>query len=698
MIRLTRPKSSLAIRKKLREETRILSNQVQSRYKRIDFRPRIWNEIAPLFLEAQGFKCAYCESRIDSLEGVSIDHHRPKLGAINKDGSVDPDHYWWLAYEWSNFLVTCKTCGANKGSHFPVKTRRLSKNVSSDREAPLILNPYDDEPDRHLSFQNNGTVKATSVEGAETIKLLGLNRPTLIDLRRDRVKVVWDILLSLQKMVPDAHQTAAHYDFLEKVLSPVSDFSAAVRHSMARWGKKNPREYQVLAERLFPYSTPVAPNDGKADVTTSDSARTVLVTSIKITNFRAIDNVELTLKPPEGGSASWLTLLGENGAGKSSVLQAMALALLGKAGVNQLYNEIPGFSTDSLIKEGTDSATVKLELSSDPNKITLTLNKGKRPTFWRGKEGVPSMVLAYGAIRLMPRASDPQPVSSKNRPDHRIANLFDPYKSLVNAEEWLCSLGDEEFKQASWTLRDLLQINHIESPFVRENGQVSLKHRDKPVTLDSLSAGYKSIVALGADIMQASPQGILDKIQVTGIVMIDEIDIHLHPRWKMKVVSLLRSSFPSLQFLVTTHEPLALRGCKANEVVLMDDTSGHISLITDLPDPEGLRIDQLLTSRFFGLHSTIDPDVETRFNRYYELLGEDPPSSDHNVELDGLKKWVRSFGVLGYTRRDQLAYECIDDYLAREKKGLGGPAYLQETITDVAEMFERVERWQEGRS
>jgi len=136
----------------------------------------------------------------------------------------------------------------------------------------------------------------------------------------------------------------------------------------------------------------------------------------------------------------------------------------------------------------------------------------------------------------------------------------------------------------------------------------------------------------------------------------------------MEIVPAFRRCFPNIQFLVTTHEPLCLRGIQDNEIALMYREDGEIVVDEDLPSPVGLRADQLLTSPLFGLHSTIDPDLDNKFVEYYSLLakpdGELSPAQQSR--LQELKNELSRIGILGHTRRDQLVYEAIDEYLAKE--------------------------------
>jgi hypothetical protein len=154
----------------------------------------------------------------------------------------------------------------------------------------------------------------------------------------------------------------------------------------------------------------------------------------------------------------------------------------------------------------------------------------------------------------------------------------------------------------------------------------------------------------------------------SGIVLLDEIDAHLHPRWKMRIVESLRATFSSMQFIVTTHEPLCLRGVHEKEVVLLRREGDEVSYIDNLPSPSDLRVDQLLTSDLFGLHTALDPKIDADFDVYYRLLAKgERLTTREQAKLTSLRKKlppIRIVQMLGDTKREQLVYEAVDQFLA----------------------------------
>jgi hypothetical protein len=204
---------------------------------------------------------------------------------------------------------------------------------------------------------------------------------------------------------------------------------------------------------------------------------------------------------------------------------------------------------------------------------------------------------------------------------------------------------------------------------IRENGSVFAEFYGHRVSLEDLSDGYQSMLALVTDVMRVMLMSGWETMeQAEGVVLLDEIGSHLHPRWRMRVVDGLRATFPRVQFLASTHDPLCLRGLADGEVAVMSrDAQGRIRVVTDLPPIRGLRADQLLTSEYFGLSSTVDPELEDLFNEYYMLLARARPSDTQRRRIEEIKGQLEPFRVLGDNRRERLMLETIDEFLATER-------------------------------
>jgi hypothetical protein len=139
-----------------------------------------------------------------------------------------------------------------------------------------------------------------------------------------------------------------------------------------------------------------------------------------------------------------------------------------------------------------------------------------------------------------------------------------------------------------------------------------------------------------------------------------------------------------------------LRGLFNRELVVLQRTPHNkiIAIDRDLPAIEGMRVDQLLTSEYFGLNSTIDPELDEQFNEYYQLLAIHKRSQDQENRLDELKAQLDQYRVFGNTRRQRLAMEAIDEFLAQEPEivSLDQRSDLKaETKRRVADMWAQVQ-------
>lgn len=170
------------------------------------FDERIWkkHEHKAAFIEAQHGKCAYCEQPSMNHPGA-VDHYAPKseVHELIADGAekghtanvegratrpICATGYWWLAYDWSNWLFACERCNTGwKRCLYPVRenARKLPPRQGV-RETPLLLNPFGRvDPARHLRFTALGQIVAHkgSDRGEATIRTCGLDRESLRRVR-----------------------------------------------------------------------------------------------------------------------------------------------------------------------------------------------------------------------------------------------------------------------------------------------------------------------------------------------------------------------------------------------------------------------------------------------------------------------------------------------------------------------------------
>lgn len=160
-------------------------------------------------------KCAYCESDGSASAPFQVEHFRPKAKIT---GDTNHKGYYWLAYEWSNLILSCSSCNNAKGNHFPVKGVRvfdpileditnlplnIYSRVDSDifkNEEAILLNPEIDDVESCFYFLPNGEIVGINEQGKGTIDKLNLNR---LPLKTWRKKIVDVYLNEMQEILDD---------------------------------------------------------------------------------------------------------------------------------------------------------------------------------------------------------------------------------------------------------------------------------------------------------------------------------------------------------------------------------------------------------------------------------------------------------------------------------------------------------------
>ncbi len=398
---------------------------------------------------------------------------------------------------------------------------------------------------------------------------------------------------------------------------------------------------------------------GEAEGASGYYLKSRTIERIVLHNFRAIG--DLTLEPPRR-EGSWTMLLGENGCGKSSVLQAVALALMGET-----YRSRLGLDASDFVRRGREEGFVKVKLSGLRTEIVLRM-RASSPRF-DGEEAAKVLLLAYGATRLLPR----EPAESRGTRYARVDNLFNPFVPLEDARRWLLNLEPETFQRLKPALKELLNLGeHDDLAQNPAAGRLDVTLFDTTVPLEQLSDGYQTVIALVAEIMSILLDRWSDMAAAEGIVLVDEIGAHLHPKWKMRIVDSLRTTFPAVQFLVTSHDPLCLRGLEDDEIVVVRrNVNSEVVRVEDLPPVKALRVDQLLTSEHFGLASVHDSESARQLDEYYALLAKKRLTGPDEQRLRDLRGRLGELSLMGQTRRERLMLTAIDRYLAKEAETVG---------------------------
>jgi hypothetical protein len=354
-------------------------------------------------------------------------------------------------------------------------------------------------------------------------------------------------------------------------------------------------------------------------------------------------------------------LLGDNGSGKTTVLRAIAAAAYGPAAKDLLRDS-------SLVRHGEDTARIfanlllhqqdgapgqrvesDIELHRRGERLDVRLGSLPFEPFWDPvyeSENDAFFVVGYGATRRVERLDTYDPgARSRARAarDLRVQSLFEEAFSLIPLASWLPGLKARKpgrFKEVEHLLNALLAPGHYRFSGEQDPNADYLFYRgDMPVPFQSLSDGYRAFVGWVADLLYhvcfGCPPG-RKLVESRGIVLVDEIDLHLHPKWQMRVIKTVAKALPNMQFVFTSHSPLVAGSVEwMNIITLKVGERTNRTVAKRLKQSiHGLDADQVLLSDFFGLKSTM---AETK-RRQLDEITERIRSGDKSAPLELIRE------------------------------------------------------------
>ncbi|MDX4066803.1 AAA family ATPase [Aliarcobacter skirrowii] len=316
---------------------------------------------------------------------------------------------------------------------------------------------------------------------------------------------------------------------------------------------------------------------------TSTSNQTEVISNIKsvsIKDFYSIKDINLENLEDK----KEIYILGENGDGKSLFLQALTIGLKGVE-EGDVFN---------LVKSQKEYE-LKIE---DSNSI-----------IYDSKENIYINLFAYGANR--------NNNCQMKEDESGYLTLFHPSWDLKNPIEWLKYLDHSEKSDkknivsveiAKKLLQELLNSD-VEIEITPEI--VTFKEKGSIVSFEQLSAGYKGVITIIADLLVRLSENqphVTNINEFKGIVLIDEVELHLHPKWKYNFVKRLRDIFPKIQFIMTTHSPTVLLGASKEAVfykIYKED--GEVKISNQMAN-EGYTNNSLISSPLFDLGTVTSRD------------------------------------------------------------------------------------------
>lgn len=677
-------------------------------------------------------KCAFCESEL-SVEFL-VHRFRPSSSASPvTDTRTAHLYYGWLAEAWQNLYPICLNCRPEDLHYFPVtsniRTELPDPNVLADfaerddgrwpnfplDENPVLVDPcYDRKLWRHFRVLPHGRIVGRDRRGRITIEHFNLNRGDLQDARRTTFEVgrheVVDFLrdpqrrdvkrlidsksfphfgswrIMLREILGTALGKAKPSDNLESALKQLGKTGDALNRFESGVVELEKIESQWYADDAI---------DPEEQILAGISPSTNigdLPTKVTIKNFKSIESLALQFPPrqkEEKDQTPSLLILGENAAGKSTILEAIALTLMGPT-IRRALTELEPkkMVLDPKFLGGTAAPYSKAEITvsyGTGQDTILTINRelGSKDAGFEDSGLVSSIPLfAYGAFRQYLKTE------RRNVRHRHVRSLFESDELLSNPEKWLVRLSESDFEMVARALRDVFAIDKGFDVLERDNNRVFIvstvgndpSGAKTRTPLSIVSSGFRSILAMLCDIMQGLMNKQLNPSFETldterGLVLIDEIEAHLHPKWKVSIMAGLRKALPGVCFVATSHDPLCLRGMDKHEVLVLErieETSDtglpvYTQALVDLPDNKNWTIQQLLTADFFQLQSTQSEDDRKKQASVEDKLAKGiKPENDAEVR-EYLSEISDSLPI-GDTEVHRLVHEAIAWFLAARQQ------------------------------
>jgi energy-coupling factor transporter ATP-binding protein EcfA2 len=392
--------------------------------------------------------------------------------------------------------------------------------------------------------------------------------------------------------------------------------------NLPKQGKRNP---------IFPKNfSPFFPSDKEAIVMLTSSGNLYL-SKAELINVQGFENLTIRFTGKDNQVLMYSLFLGNNSAGKTSFLRCLALGMCDETGASGLIEELQS----PFIRQGEKEAVISIELIASNGRYRIVTKVKRINTSERIRQHYYSLseagaiieiqpedfpwdnlfVCGYGAGRILGEITK---TYEKYRVPDAIGTLFRYDQPMQHPELSLHRLvmatrkqvGEHAVEQQILQrflalIGELFMLTAQDRIELTEKG-IQIINAEKAFPLLASGDGYKNTAAWVLDMVtwKILAARSLEPTEMSGIVLLDEVEQHLHPNWQRHLVRLMRQQFPKIQWIATTHSPISAAGTAdlpddEYQLLRFDREPQSFIQLVEVPSLRGLKADQVLTSTAF---------------------------------------------------------------------------------------------------
>ena len=393
------------------------------------------------------------------------------------------------------------------------------------------------------------------------------------------------------------------------------------------------------------------------------------ILKLRLENIKCFEEIEIPFESADGSARNWSLFVGDNGQGKTTILRSLAMGLCDDDWAAALRSELHGEFLKWGERKGSievclgdsngEKYTVRTRIKLEGNNESISqdvfhgdcVNKKGKHKEAEDFERDRIFAVAYGAGRSVSGTESYEEYTLVDA----LYTLFNYEHSLQNAELGARRIrfhSEEEWENLRNTLKEILMME--------DDGEISLEitglyfnTRRGEGVFDTMSDGYKSLTSVIVDFLCWNLTHKLEDFSLenlSGILIIDELEQHIHPRWQREIIKILSDQFPKVQFICSTHTPICALGLSDLECESRLFKVAHVNNHSEVEygfdlreDFKGYRADQILTSNIFDLESTRSVSVEDKLGEYRKiyLKEEDKRDSEEKRRLREIEKELK---------------------------------------------------------